>query len=138
MITSTLRILFCAMLIAVGASIIQSAPASAVTCYGDYCSGQDPVQSGCAASARTIFTTSVYGTGGASYVNVRWSDVCKTNWAQSNVISSNIKAEKQNGYTQGYSTNNGSMAWSRMIYSPVDHVRAVIWGGWGTTATPYA
>lgn len=123
---------------AVGVLGTAPTPAHAVSCYGDYCSGLDPQSSGCAADAYTVFSESVYGTAGATYVEVRWSPTCKTNWARTNIITTNIKAEQDTGYVQGYSTNNGSMSWSKMIYSPVHHVRGVLWGNWGTTVTPWA
>lgn len=116
-----------------------SAPsASAVSCYGDYCSGQDPESSGCAADARTIYLSYVYGTGGSSWVQIRWSDKCQTNWARTNGVRTNIRAVQDTGYTQGYSGNNGAYSWSKMIYSPVRHVQGCIWGSWGTTCTPWA
>lgn len=128
---------FAAVALALAAgTYVAPAPANAATCYGDYCSGQDPQASGCSASARTIAHTAVYGTGGEQWVNLRWSDVCKTNWAQvSNPVSS-VRAVQSGGYTQGYSSNNGSTAWSKMIYSPSKCVSAQFWGGWGTTVTP--
>jgi hypothetical protein len=113
-------------------------PASAtqtVTCYGDYCSGLDPQSSGCAGDAYTVATGYVYGTDGDSYVDIRWSPTCKTNWARANFVTSNIRAVQQTGYTQGYSANNGVNSWSRMIYSPVLCVKGAIWGSWGLTET---
>jgi hypothetical protein len=127
--------------VAVGALIVVApAPASAaaVTCYGDYCSGKDPQTTGCAADARTIFLSYVYGTGGGTWVEVRWSDTCRTNWARTNGVRTNIEAVQDTGYRQGYSANNGAYSWSRMIYSPVRHVQGCIWGGWGRTCTPWA
>jgi hypothetical protein len=111
-------------------------PAQAsVGCYGDYCSGLDPMTTGCANDARTIASASVYGSNGAAYVDIRWSPACKTNWARANYVTSAIKSVQQHGYTQGYSANNGVNSWSRMIYSPVLCVKGVIWGGWGVTET---
>lgn len=127
--------------IALGTMIVVApapSPAAAVTCFGDNCSGKDPQSTGCSADAQTIFTQSVYGTGGASWVEIRWSPTCKTNWARSNTVSTNIKAVQDTGYTAGYSNNNGTNSWSGMIYSPVRHVQGCIWGGWGTTCTPWA
>ena len=110
-----------------------ASPTINVTCYGDYCSGKDPQSSGCSADAYSVSTEYVYGSN--AWVDIRWSPTCKTNWARSSVISTNIKAVQSGGYTQGYSTNNGTVAWSKMIYSPVKCVKGVIWGGWGTTQT---
>lgn len=117
------------------AALVNVPSASAVTCYGDYCSAKDPQASGCSADAKTIATAYIYGSGGTSWVNLRWSPTCKTNWAQSNVITSNIKAVQTGGYTQGYSTNNGATSWSKMIYSPTLCVKASISGAWGVTQT---
>ena len=115
--------------------VIAPTPAFAVSCYGDYCSGQDPLSTGCSADAYTVHTASVYGTNGASTVEIRWSPTCKTNWARVNWVTTNVKAVQQTGYTQGYSSNNGTTAWSKMIYSPTLCVKAVTWGNWGTTET---
>ncbi|MET9329325.1 hypothetical protein [Tsukamurella sp. NPDC003166] len=92
--------------------------------------------SGCSATARTIGHTSVYGTGGEQWVNLRRSDACKTNWAQVDGVSSNVKSVQQGGYTQGFSSTNGQNSWSKMIYSPAECVVAYCWGSWGVTTTP--
>ena len=134
------RALLAALLLAMGMTALL-APASAgattqsVSCYGDYCSGQDPMSTNCAADAYTVATAGVYGTYGDQYVDIRWSPTCKTNWARTNIITSQVKAVQSTGYTQGYSSNNGVFAWSKMIYSPVLCVKAVIWGAWGVTET---
>ncbi|MGV9611652.1 DUF2690 domain-containing protein [Nocardia xishanensis] len=130
-----LALLSTAAVLALGGLVANAPTSNAVTCYGDYCSGQDPLASGCAAGAYTVAVGNVYGTGGTQYVEIRWSPTCQTNWARSNIVSSQIKAVQEGGYTQGYSTNNGSQAWSKMIYSPVKCVKGVIWGSWGTTET---
>jgi hypothetical protein len=118
-----------------GFFIVAPTPAFAVGCSGDYCSGQDPLSTGCSADAYTVHTASVYGTYGARTVEIRWSPTCKTNWARVNWVTTNVKAVQQTGYTQGYSSNNGTVAWSKMIYSPTLCVKGVIWGSWGTTET---
>lgn len=133
----SLTAVFAAAAVLFGAgTYIAPAPAHAVTCYGDYCSGQDPQSSGCSATARTIAHTAVYGTGGTQWVNLRWSDACQTNWAQVSNPSSNVKAVQAGGYTQGFSATNGTNSWSKMIYSPHKCVSAKFWGGWGLTETP--
>lgn len=114
-----------------------SAATQSVGCYGDYCSGQDPMATNCAADAYTVASAGVYGTYGQQYVEIRWSPTCKTNWARANFPTGNIKAVQETGYTAGYGNSNGSVAWSRMIYSPVLRVKAVIWGAWGVTETAY-
>lgn len=122
-----------------GFFLVAPSPAMAVTCSGSGCTGQDPLSTGCSADAITLTTEYVYGTYGASYVENRWSPTCKTNWARVNWINTSVRAVQGNGYTQGYSSNNGTNAWSKMIYSPVYStslcVRAVVSGGWGTTQT---
>lgn len=119
----------------VAPGVASATPPPSVGCYGDYCSGQDPMSTNCAAGAYTVAVGDVYGTGGEQYVEIRWSPTCKTNWARTNIITSNVKAVQQTGYTQGYSSNNGTFAWSKMIYSPSLCVKAVIWGVWGVTET---
>ncbi|ATI36263.1 hypothetical protein CPI83_29080 (plasmid) [Rhodococcus sp. H-CA8f] len=117
------------------AALVNVPSASAVTCYGDYCSGVDPLSSGCSGDAKTIASAYVYGSGGTAQVNLRWSPTCKTNWAQANFVTSSIKAVQYGGYPQEYSNNNGTNSWSKMIYSPSLCVKASIWGGWGVTDT---
>jgi hypothetical protein len=97
-----------------------------VGCNGDYRSGQDQEQTGCSAGARTIVHTSVYGTGGTQCVDIRWSDACKTDWARTNVLGTTLQAVQQTRYPQGNSNNNGTHAWTRMIYSPVPCVEGSI------------
>jgi hypothetical protein len=110
-----------------------SPAAAAVTCSGDACSGKDPQSSGCAADAYTVAHNFIPGT--STIVEIRWSQACQTNWARVGLVTSNVKAVQQTGYTQGYSSNNGSASWSKMIYSPVLCVKALAWGNWGTTST---
>lgn len=117
------------------AALVNVPSASAATCYGDYCSGVDPLSSGCANDAYTVATGYVYGSGGSAWVEIRWSPTCQTNWARANGVTSNVRADQAGGYSQGYSTNNGAHSWSRMIYSPAKCVKAVRWGGWGVTET---
>jgi hypothetical protein len=121
----------------VAPSVEASASTQSVGCYGDYCSGQDPMGTNCAADAYTVASAGVYGTYGQQYVEIRWSPTCKTNWARANFPTGNIKAVQETGYTAGYGDSNGSVSWSRMIYSPVLRVKAVIWGAWGVTETAY-
>lgn len=131
-----------ALLLGLVAAGLLPVPASAaVTAYcGDTCSGKDPEQTGCSADARTIpgTRTAIYGTGGESWVEIRWSDTCQTNWARTNAsfVFGSVRAIQQTGYTQGYSSNNGTLAWSKMIYSPTLCVKGSINGGWGYTYTP--
>lgn len=71
--------------------------ANAATCYGDYCSGKDPVASGCYRDAITLETVPVitrsvtaeiegvgfsYGGDRVGQLSLRWSESCGTNWAK--------------------------------------------------------
>jgi hypothetical protein len=127
------------LLVCAGATVapglVPTASAQTVSCWGDWCSGLDPMNTNCAADAYTVASNYVYGSGGTTYVEIRWSPTCKTNWARANFVTSNIKALQSTGYTQGYSADNGAVSWSKMIYSPTLCVEAVIWGGWGATET---
>jgi uncharacterized protein DUF2690 len=101
-----------------------------VTCYGDYCSGQDPETTGCSAGAYTV--TSVGYNGGT--LEVRWSPTCKTNWARINVgWSGYFRIQQTTGYQQHYSGTNGTYWWTSMIYSPTLGCRANA----GNTYTAY-
>lgn len=113
---------------------------SHVSCWGDWCSGQDPQATGCAADAYTVAHARIPGTW--SYVELRWSPTCKTNWAR--VHSSwgtsypwALRAvQRDTGYQQvGVVNSSGSYSWTRQIYSP----RLCVYGAWtgppGTTAT---
>lgn len=59
-----------------------------VSCSGNGCTGLDPIQTGCSASASTILSTGIFSDSGNQIgtVNLRFSSVCQTNWAQ--VVSS--------------------------------------------------
>lgn len=118
-------------------------PASAVTCWGDYCSGKDPEASGCSADAYTVVSARIPST--YAYVELRWSPTCKTNWARvgSGYASMNPGALRAiqcaTGYTQsGVVGNNGTYGWTRMIYSPRYGVSARWLGAPGSTATSCA
>jgi len=125
-------------MLAIGAviTVVPAQPALAVSCYGDYCSGVDPQSSGCSADGYTVASAGVYGSGGTSIVELRWSPTCKTNWTRVNWSGwSDIRAVQSTGYTQHYSGSNGSYWWTAMIYSPTLCVKAVASGAWGTTQT---
>lgn len=108
--------------------------ASAVTCYGDYCSGVDPQSSGCGADA---YTATVYNTSIAS-LQTRYSPTCQTNWARVVVYATGVgcvypgslRAIQDTGYTQSTSTSlvcntySSTTFWTPMIYSPVHKVRS--------------
>jgi hypothetical protein len=107
-----------------------SAASASVGCYGDYCSGKDPQTTGCANSSTTFAT--VNGDGWS--LQLRWSTVCKTEWARIVVYPGwmapgSIWARQSTGYTQsaGFGGSHFSVAtafWTRQIYSPVYCVTA--------------
>ncbi|GLL05094.1 DUF2690 domain-containing protein [Dactylosporangium matsuzakiense] len=66
-----------AVTLGLSGAVAAGSPALAVTCYGDYCSGQDPESSGCSADATTTASARIWGT--ESYIELRWSPTCKTN-----------------------------------------------------------
>jgi hypothetical protein len=102
-----------------------ASPAQAVTCYGDYCSGKDPVATGCSADARTVASNvTVYG-GAYRYVQLRWSPTCKTNWTRVNYVTPKYlwATQEPTKYTQWYSNHNATYSWTRQIYSPSKCVR---------------
>lgn len=110
------------------------------TCYGDYCSGQDPVASGCAEGAVTL-DSHVQELGGG-IVELRYSPKCGTNWAKwtqyptgwcLNCGIVDLRAVQDTGYTQAIdltnkTINDGESVWTPMIYSPVKKVKAEILG----------
>ncbi|HEU5227088.1 MAG TPA: DUF2690 domain-containing protein [Ktedonobacteraceae bacterium] len=58
-----------------------------VTCSGNGCTGLDPVQTGCSASASTVLSKGIFnGSQRIGTINLRFSSVCQTNWAQ--IVSS--------------------------------------------------
>ena len=122
------------LLLGMGAASAASAPAaSAVTCYGDYCSGQDPHATGCDADAYTVASIQAADTG--LIVELRWSPTCKTNWARvgsswgTSDPSALYAEQPSTGYKQvGVAASNSNYSWSRMIYSPTLCVFAAFTG----------
>jgi hypothetical protein len=122
-------------------------PTTKVSCYGDYCSGKDPVVTGCNTGAKTFAAKELSG----ARLELRWSPRCKTEWARwiqyssghvglSADLPTELFAVQDTGYTQSASYNiNGepenlsasftssgiTTSWTPMIYSPVHLVRAV-------------
>ena len=102
-------------------------------CYGDYCSGKDPGATGCSDDAVTVAWINLSG----ARLDLRWSPICKTNWARwqqypiglKSDIPTALAAVQDTGYTQSiaYSINGPGVGttWTPMIYSPVHLVRAV-------------
>jgi hypothetical protein len=130
-----LAVLTTAGLLATASAGAPAAEASTVTCYGDYCSGEDPEATGCAEDADTIAWEDLPG----ARLEIRWSPTCKTNWARYQQYPRGLhvgnaplvlSAVQDTGYTQSleYGIENpppeGSTTWTPMIYSPVRPVRA--------------
>ncbi|MFF5233264.1 DUF2690 domain-containing protein [Dactylosporangium sp. NPDC000521] len=90
-----------------------------VSCWGDWCSGQDPERTGCAVGASTVASAGIPWSNGLT-IELRWSPTCQTNWARVNYGAyTYVRAiQRSTGYTQGASSNNGVYWWSAMIYSP--------------------
>lgn len=127
-----------ALAISTSLALPTMANAAPVTCYGDYCSGADPTESGCAADAyTTVFEETEVGR-----LDVRWSPTCKTNWVRwvkydrgimLSMIPLEMAAVQDTGYTQSFSFGvNGDSdrdhpdynTWvTPMIYSPVHKVQ---------------
>lgn len=125
---------------AIGAVAIPST-AGAVSCYGDYCSGQDPMATGCANDA----SVTDFVNGDNLRLELRWSQTCKTNWARVIVYPGwlapfDLWAEQDTGYKQssggggGMRYSTATPIWSRMIYSPnrcvwarVNHAPGYAW-----------
>jgi hypothetical protein len=119
-----------------GTSTKASADTVSVSCYGDYCSGQDPVASGCSKDAITVAAHEQDNGGGI--VEVRWSPTCKTNWAKWTQYPTGwclncgivaLAAVQDTGYTQeidltSVTPADGDSVWTPMIYSPVHRVKA--------------
>lgn len=107
--------------------------AASVSCYGDYCSGQDPVSTGCAVDAQTLAWLDLSG----ARLELRWSPTCQTEWARwqqypigmKSDIPMTLAAVQDTGYTQSitYDINGPGVGttWTPMIYSPVHLVKAV-------------
>ncbi|MER7921832.1 MULTISPECIES: DUF2690 domain-containing protein [unclassified Streptomyces] len=116
------------------AGIAMAPTASAASCYGDYCSGQDPAATGCAADGVTVAATDVYVNNWlgqrvyGGFLELRWSPNCKTNWARFSPqqgFSYNLTAyQPQTGYRQDYSKPAWATAWTSQIYSPTKCVYA--------------
>jgi len=125
--------------LAAASGLLAPAPALAVGCYGDYCSGKDPDQTGCSAGAYTTASARIPGTNAT--VDLRWSPTCKTNWTRTNWYpdpsTTTISAVQcPTGYTQrGTSGSADGYYWTKMIYSPKMGVSARFTGSPGSTAT---
>ena len=116
-------------------------PASAsVSCYGDYCSGRDPQSTGCSADAYSFASARIPGT--SSFIELRWSPTCKSEWARvpaswgKSYPNNPRVVQRSTGYSQvGVVASNSSYSWTRMIYSPRLCVYAAWIGPPGSVAT---
>ena len=122
-----------ALLLTASALAIAPSTANAVTCWGNYCSGKDPMSSGCASDAYTV----AQAFPGWATIDLRWSPTCKTNWARVYVYPTRtlaggyITARQDTGYIVSGQiksvtslTPQSQTVWSPMIYSPVRCVKA--------------
>lgn len=130
------------------ASVAIATPAQAVSCYGDYCSGQDPQSSGCAADA---YTATSWGNS-QFMLETRYSPACKTNWTRITMYDTGtfgctpggtLSSVQDTGYTQSKYIDSACSvpsftAWTPMIYSPVHQVRGRFTTSAGTYYTPWA
>jgi hypothetical protein len=118
-----------------------SSSASAVSCYGDYCSGKNPNSTGCANDAYTV-TSFNYAT---ASLQLRWSPTCRTNWARLVVYPPGVRifnygslwAIQDTGYNQSVNTlsvsgYSSATFYTAMIYSPVHCVKAVFYNAYHT------
>lgn len=107
--------IFCALLLAISfvsspmsasAATTNVSSAANVTCYGDWCSGQDPNATHCADSAITLASVGITDTNNQNTgtLDLRWSPVCKTKWARLNLWATidiaGIIATQSGGYQQ--------------------------------------
>lgn len=95
-----------------------------VTCSGNGCNGQSPAATGCEAGAYTI-QTAVFSN---SYVELRYSPTCGTNWGRvtSKVGPTKlvIRTQRIDGLTYTFSGGNYNYAFSAMVYAPNVQARA--------------
>lgn len=129
------------LLAIIGSAFLTAAPAQAVGCWGDWCSGQDPQGTHCSDDAFTLAADESYGTG--AYVELRYSQTCKTEWARVPrshwTPGDTMGIVQDTGYSQGLSSGDEYWVWSRMIYSPKRFCRAW-WNdyGWDYAQTAWA
>lgn len=147
-----LRAVLAAIMAAVaflGVSVATAPSAAAVGCYGDYCSGQDPEATGCAAGAQTVASIQLNelrtALGGGQYwlhvgnLELRWSPTCRTNWARAIMHEpsgmTSIQVVQDTGYQQSLATQgwlpdtHPGTYWTPMIYSPVRACQGRMHGG---------
>lgn len=122
----------------VGEGTFVRASADGVSCWGDWCSGQDPAATGCAADAVTFSAVDAYN----GRLELRWSPTCKTEWGRYTQYPSGsfttgeeapmaITAVQDTGYEQSLGAPGADAGgvfdtgtyWTPMIYSPVHLVQ---------------
>jgi hypothetical protein len=106
------------------------------SCYGDYCSGQDPEATHCVDGSAIVATDN----NEYSSVQLKWSPTCKTNWAKLVVYPTGkfhtfnhglLTAQQDTGYTQSltvpmaHDNSEAIIYWTPMIYSPDHCVKAM-------------
>lgn len=94
-------------------------------CFGNGCTGQDPVAMGCSDStAYVVQTQTIYGSTGniLGYVQLKYSGGCGTNWAkvytangQANTISGRV--QRDDGVQECWPTTCGQTTWQSGIYT---------------------
>lgn len=120
------------------AMVVIPVPAlAAVSCNGDYCSGQDPRDTGCADDGVTVAYRDFAQGNTSGRLELRWSGRCQTNWSRVTVYqvpwynwatTGTVSAvQRDTGYTQRAEVpraDNTVQVWTPMIYSPVRQVQA--------------
>lgn len=95
-----------------------------ITCSLEGCDGLDPEKTGCAADAFTV-QTAVFGN---SYVELRFSPTCGTNWgrvkSRIGLASLTIRTQRIDGLTYTFAGGNYYYAWSAMVFAPLAQARA--------------
>lgn len=124
-------LLSCALLI----GFSTTANASSPTCYGDYCSDQDPVATNCEVGAWTQRYVDVYydkmvpfyKNHYAGRLELRASDTCGTQWARFTAAAEIVYTLRVIQPDTGYKTSpqstylddgEGQDSWSNQVYSP--------------------
>lgn len=122
-----------------------------VSCWGDWCSGQDPDATGCSEDGRIVasneieqrafdFANFAFGGGYVGEVELMWSERCQSNWARLNLVDMaetwKITAVQDGGYRQSaevphptFDLADPGIYNSPMIYSPKRAVYAMMSGG---------
>lgn len=125
-----------------GGAVVLAAPASAATCYGDYCSNKDPQATGCSTNAWTqnasvdVYSAGVVTNEYAGRLELRASNTCGTQWGRftsQGDFSYQVRLEQPaTGYvTDWQNAGPWVSSWTNQIYSPNYCVRAhIITSGW--------